>query len=95
MSFAGYDVIENQSGKREGKTRISKKGNSHIRRILHLPAFNAVRFGEPACKALFERVYTRSHYKMNRIADARLCGSPEKAIDVVFCTMAQWSEVPT
>lgn len=28
VSFAGYDVIENQSGKRVGKTRISKKGNT-------------------------------------------------------------------
>jgi transposase len=64
VSFAGYDVIENQSGKRVGKIRISKKGNSRIRRILHLPAFNAVRFGEPACRALFERVYSRGHLKM-------------------------------
>lgn len=38
VSYAGYDVVENQSGKRKGKTRISKKGNSHIRRILHMPA---------------------------------------------------------
>ena len=64
VSYAGYDVVENQSGKRVGKTRISKKGNSHIRRILHLPAFNAVRYGEPTCQALFERVYKRSGFKM-------------------------------
>ena len=25
VSYAGYDVIENQSGKRSGKTKISKK----------------------------------------------------------------------
>ncbi|MDJ1473862.1 transposase, partial [Xanthocytophaga flava] len=31
-SYAGYDVIENQSGKRVGMGRISKKGNAHIRR---------------------------------------------------------------
>lgn len=43
VSFAGYDVIENQSGNRIGKTRISKKGNSRIRRILFMPAFNAVK----------------------------------------------------
>lgn len=64
VSFAGYDVIENQSGSRVGKTRISKKGNSRIRRILHLPAFNAVRFGEPTCQALFERVFERTKIKM-------------------------------
>ena len=57
-------MIENQSGNRSGKTRISKKGNSRIRRILHLPAFNAVRFGEPTCQALYERVYQRTNTKM-------------------------------
>lgn len=89
VSFAGYDVVENQSGKRAGKTKISKKGNTgppggRIRRILHLPAFNAVRFGEPSCQALFERVFSRTHIKMNRIAEARLCGRAKKVIDLVF-----------
>ena len=32
-SFVGLDVIENQSGKKEGRRRISKKGNSYIRRV--------------------------------------------------------------
>lgn len=65
VSFSGYDAVENQSGQKAGKTRISKKGNSRIRRILHLPAFNAVRFGEPTCKALFESVFERIKIKMN------------------------------
>jgi transposase len=64
ISFAGYDVVENQSGQRAGKTKISKQGNSKIRRILFLPAFNAVRFGEPTCQALFERVFERTQIKM-------------------------------
>jgi transposase len=64
VSYAGYDVVENQSGNHSGKTRISKKGNSRLRRILHLPAFNAVRFNEPTCKALYDRVYERTHIKM-------------------------------
>jgi transposase len=64
ISFAGYDVIENQSGQRAGKTKISKKGNSRIRRILFMPAFNAVRFGEPSCQALFKRVFERTQIKM-------------------------------
>lgn len=37
-SYAGYDVVRDQSGKREGKTKISKKGNAHIRRALYFPA---------------------------------------------------------
>jgi len=64
VSYAGYDVVENQSGNHSGKTRISKKGNSRLRRILHMPAFNAVRFNEPTCRALYERVYERSGIKM-------------------------------
>lgn len=34
-SYAGYDVVENQSGKRVGKTKIFKKGNSHIRKAFY------------------------------------------------------------
>lgn len=65
VSYAGYDVVENQSGNHTGKTRISKKGNSRLRRILHMPAFNAVRFNEPTCRAaLYERVYERTGIKM-------------------------------
>jgi transposase len=64
VSYAGYDVVENQSGNHSGKTRISKKGNSRLRRILHMPAFNAVRFHEPTCEALYKRVYERSGIKM-------------------------------
>lgn len=62
-SYAGYDVVENQSGKRTGSTRMSKKGNAHIRRVLHLPAFSVVRY-IPMFKDLYERVYERSGYKM-------------------------------
>ena len=62
-SYAGYDIVENQSGKRKGRARISKKGNSHIRRVLHMPAFNAVKY-EETFKELYDRVYNRSGIKM-------------------------------
>lgn len=88
VSYAGYDVIENQSGNRSGKTRISKKGNSRIRRILHLPAFNAVRFGEPSCQALYERVYAKTNTKMNRAAGAGLCGCSKEVTLIGLCVMA-------
>lgn len=64
VSYAGYDIIENQSGKHTGKTKISKKGNSRIRRILHMPALCAVRDDQPQFKDLFERVYDRTKIKM-------------------------------
>lgn len=64
VSYAGYDVVENQSGKHVGKTRISKKGNSRIRRILHMPALNMVRFNETPFQRLYERVFEKTKIKM-------------------------------
>lgn len=64
VSYAGYDVVENQSGKRVGKTRISKKGNSHIRRALHMPALNMVRYKHDHFANLYERIYERTGIKM-------------------------------
>jgi transposase len=63
-SYAGYDVVEHQSGKRVGKTRISKQGNSHIRRMLHMPALQAVRHNVPVCRALYERLTGKGKKKM-------------------------------
>ena len=63
-SYAGYDVVENQSGKHVGRTKISKKGNARIRRILHLAALNTVRYQGGVFKDLFERVFQRSGIKM-------------------------------
>ncbi len=40
-SFAGYDIRIIESGKFKGKTRISKKGNSHIRRAMYMPSISA------------------------------------------------------
>ena len=64
VSYSGYDIVENQSGKRAGKTRMSKKGNAHIRRAMHLPAFGAVRWKEPAFAALYDRLIARGKTKM-------------------------------
>lgn len=64
VSYAGYDVIENQSGKHTGRTKISKKGNSRIRRILHMPALCVVREDQPQFEQLFKRVYERTRIKM-------------------------------
>jgi transposase len=64
VSYSGYDVVENQSGKKSGKTRISKRGNGRIRRILHLPAFNVVRYKVEIFSKLFERTFARHGIKM-------------------------------
>jgi transposase len=64
VSYSGYDVVENRSGTHTGKTRISKKGNSHIRRILHMPAFNVVRYEQQPFTSLYQRVYEKTKIKM-------------------------------
>jgi transposase len=64
VSYAGYDIVENQSGKRVGRTHISKKGNPHIRRILHMASLNAVRLNVPVFASLYERVYGKTNVKM-------------------------------
>ena len=59
VSYAGYDVVENQSGNRAGKTKISKKGNSRIRAALHFPALSAKK-NEPNVKSFYERIHKRN-----------------------------------
>lgn len=41
VSYSGLDIQHNQSGLKEGKTKISKKGNSFIRNALYMPALSA------------------------------------------------------
>jgi transposase len=62
--YAGYDVIEDQSGGHTGKTKISKKGNRRIRRALHMPAFNMIRYEVGNFKPFFERILEKHHLKM-------------------------------
>ena len=64
VSYSGYDVVENQSGNRVGKTRISKRGNHRIRRILHMAALQVVRYEQKPFLGLYERVFERTKIKM-------------------------------
>lgn len=64
VSYAGYDVVENQSGKRVGKSRISKRGNSRIRHSLHMAALMVVRYEQRPFSGLYERVFERTKIKM-------------------------------
>ncbi|HYG40880.1 MAG TPA: IS110 family transposase [Cytophagales bacterium] len=68
VCYTGYDVVQNDSGKRKGRTKISKKGNTHIRRILHMAALNMVRYDIPVFKNLYERIYDRTKVKMKGYA---------------------------
>lgn len=67
VSYSGYDVIENQSGKHVGKTKISKKGNAHIRRIMYMAALSAISSNEGQFSQLYNRVYGRTKIKMKGV----------------------------
>lgn len=54
-SYAGYDVVLRESGNFKGKTRISKKGNSHIRAALHMPSMTCVRCN-PSLRIFYNRL---------------------------------------
>jgi transposase len=64
VSYTGYDVVENQSGTRIGKTKISKKGNARIRRALYMPSLCVIKYKEKVFADFFERNYKRHNIKM-------------------------------
>jgi transposase len=64
VSYSGYDVVEAQSGTRVGKTKISKKGNSRIRRALHMPSLVVIQCKVKPFQDLFDRTYEKHGIKM-------------------------------
>ena len=64
VSYSGYDIVENQSGKHRGKTKISKKGNGHIRRALFFPAFTAITHKCKPLLNLYNRTFENHKIKM-------------------------------
>jgi len=61
-SYAGLDVMLNESGLKKHKTSISKKGNKHLRSALYMPALSASRF-EPKLKQLYIRLIIKKQIK--------------------------------
>ena len=43
-SYAGLDVVQRQSGLSAQATRISRRGNVHLRQALYLPAVSSLRY---------------------------------------------------
>jgi len=70
-SYAGMDVVQRESGLFKGKTRISKKGNAHIRDALYMPALSAIR-SNTKFKGFYNRILqTRKIPGIGIIAVAR------------------------
>lgn len=62
VSYAGLDIQHNRSGLKEGKTKISKKGNSFIRNALYMPALCASK-RNPSMKVFYNRLIERKPAK--------------------------------
>jgi transposase len=54
-SYSGLDVQERESGKWKGQSKISKKGNSHIRAALYFPALTTIKYSEQH-KVFYQRI---------------------------------------
>lgn len=62
VSYAGLDVVLNESGKKKGKTTISKKGNKFIRKALFMPAMSACKHN-PKLKEFYQRLVSKGKNK--------------------------------
>jgi transposase len=65
-SYAGLDVRIQESGKWRGKTKISKQGNSHIRKALYMPAISKIT-SDIATKEFYERLVGANKTKMSAV----------------------------
>ncbi len=64
VSYSGLDVKEKQSGTSvKGKPKISKKGNRHLRKAMHMPALAAIQHDD-RFKAVFVRLVSKHGIKM-------------------------------
>jgi transposase len=64
IHYAGMNVKEKQSGTSvKGKPKMSKKGNRHLRKAMHLPALSAIRHDQ-RFKAIFVRLVSKHGIKM-------------------------------
>lgn len=78
-SYAGFDVMEKQSGTSvKGRPRISKKGNKYLRKAMHCPALTAIQRNE-RFKAIFARIVSKHGIKMKAVVAVQ-----RKLLEMIF-----------
>jgi transposase len=78
-SYAGFDVKEKLSGTSvKGKPKISKRGNRHLRKCMHLPSLSAVKHVD-----IYRELYTRIVSK-NGIKMKALIAIQRKMLELVY-----------
>lgn len=67
VCYSGYNVVQKQSGSSvNSPTKISKKGNKHIRKTLYFPALTAV-MNDQQMSAIYERIHQKTQIKMKGV----------------------------
>jgi len=65
-SYAGFDVVLKESGKYKGKTKISRRGNRHLRMSVFMPALSAIK-SNPKMKVYYDRMLERGKPKKTAV----------------------------
>jgi transposase len=81
IAFAGADPSIHQSGKFQGNSKISKRGNRHLRRVIYLMTFCAIRMEGPFKQYFLKRKSEGLPFKKALFATAH------KLIRVVFAML--------
>ena len=64
VCYAGYNVVQRQSGTSiNSPTKISKRGNKHIRKTLYFPAISACQH-DPKMKNTYQTITNKTNIKM-------------------------------
>jgi transposase len=85
MKLAGLDLYEVSSGKHRGKLRISKRGRSHMRKLLYLAALSTVRKGG-AMHEWYQRALDRGMIKTKA-----LVAVSRKLLGIIFALVRNHS----
>jgi len=83
IAFAGIDPTVYQSGKFEGSSRISKRGNRHLRRILWLMTKNVIHHN-----AMFRKYFMKKRKEGQPFKKA-IFATAHKLIRVIFAMLSQ------
>jgi transposase len=85
IAFAGIDPTVFQSGKFEGTSRISKRGNRHLRRLIYLMSVNTIRVNA------FFKAYFLKRKKEGLSFKKAVMATAHKLIRVIFAMLSHKS----
>jgi transposase len=83
IAMAGLDPAVYQSGKHEGKGRITKRGNRYLRRIIWLMTTSVIQYADTCSVYYLKRRKEGLPYKMAVLATAH------KLIRVIYAMLTQ------